>query len=262
MLQKTIAIAYICTGPYTYLFEDFYNTFNKCFCKECNVTFFVFTDKPEITKHLSNCITYNIEHHENLSRTWLLFRKFKYLMYAENKFVQYDYVCFANSNIRCLQNVTLKELIGNYKYAACTHSYDSSMNFRSINKTYYTYTNAQYTASIKRPYVLATFILAKARSFLKLANTIEGWRCLDKACGLDQYVVNHDEAYFNRYVEEHMHEFNILNGKQYLCWETNFPDVENARKMILASKAKVFQKHSEKLQSNNTKDLYLLNDND
>ena len=32
-----------------------------------------------------------------------------------------------------------------------------------------------------------------------------------------------------------MHEFNILNGKQYLCWETNFPDVENARKMTASA---------------------------
>ena len=46
--MKTLAILYICTGPYAVFWHDFYPNFKANFLPDCDRTFYVFTDAAHI----------------------------------------------------------------------------------------------------------------------------------------------------------------------------------------------------------------------
>ena len=46
--MKTLAILYICTGPYAVFWPDFYPNFKANFLPDCDRTFYVFTDAAHI----------------------------------------------------------------------------------------------------------------------------------------------------------------------------------------------------------------------
>lgn len=68
--MKTLAILYICTGPYTVFWHDFYPNFKANFLPDCDRTFYVFTDAahidyedaPDVRRHLSEGPALAAEH--------------------------------------------------------------------------------------------------------------------------------------------------------------------------------------------------------
>lgn len=105
-----VAICWIGIGDYNILFRDTYNSFHKNFLPETDKTFFIFTDKPELYVNIPNTIVYHIPHactHKN----FILFRKFKYILMAEDKLLDYDYIAYINGNLNCKTVVNIKDIV-------------------------------------------------------------------------------------------------------------------------------------------------------
>lgn len=138
-------------------------------------------------------------------------------------------------------------MIKDYNYLI-TPSWKNTICY--ANKTYYSNSYASFTPKTDRLYVLATFFICKSKCFLKMANTIEGYRCLDKSKGTDINVVNHDESYINKYFEEYKSEFLVNNDK--LIYPEWLPDHTNAK--ILVRKKRPYIK----IDTPNGPDIYTL----
>lgn len=214
-MKKKIAICWIGIGRYNELFEDFYCSFNEKFCLECERTFFIFTDTPSITDGLEDCITYTISHackHVG----FILFRKFKYLLMAEDKFLDYDYVIFCNGNMKCLREITFKEVDpGEKSISSILHPHDSASNMHiSENRYVGSCIETQFN---DWSYLQDGFFVAKSGFFLKMANQIESWRQQDKAAGVSGCIPWHDESYYNAFMHRNAKELRYLPYLIFNC---------------------------------------------
>lgn len=246
-----LAITWIGIGNYNFMFEKFYESFKKHFCVECDRTFFVFTDNPEICNGKDDCIPYKITN-PCTDRGWIRFRKFKYLMMAEEKYIDYDYVCYMNGNMLCQQDISFSEITTfNTLYTAINHPKNNPLKagIRRLHPS----TNASFTPTVDIRYKQSGWILANSLEFLRMCNTIEGWRQLDKANGTDKYISMHDEAYYNKYMYLHKDEVLSLEAKIYLCPIT-WP-ISGDAKMVQLKKDEHFNKNGEILGEDTKKDL-------
>ena len=225
------------------MFKRFYETFKKHFCPECDRKFIIFTDKPEITDGLDDCLTYKITD-PCTDRGWVRFRKFKYLMMAEEKYVDFDYVCYMNGNMICQSDVTLSEVIDDKKYACVLHP-KNNKPLKAGNRQLHPDTLASFVPNCDICYKQSGWILAESLEFLRMCNTIEGWRHLDKANGNEKHVRMHDEAYYNKYMSMHEHETKHLLAKNYLCPIT-WP-ISGDAKMCQLKKDVTFKDNGEEL---------------
>ena len=229
-----IAVCWHSIGMYSCLFEQFYESFNKNFCNECEKTFFIFTDKPEITIGKTNCLTYVISN-SCLNIDFNLYRKFKYLLMAEDKYLNYDYVIFCNGNLNCQYEVSLDELFNSKKYFCCQHPMMATGYFQ------------------------AAMFGAASNEFLKMANQIESQRMFDVVNGLQDKATWHDETYFNKYINT-INDKNILNGVKYICPKnkTHFTRYAQTAKIVTLDKQEIFKANFNQTKSIAHKDLYRL----
>ena len=253
--MSTMAICWIGIGEYNILFDEFYKSFSDKFCTDILKTFFIFTDKPELYKDIKNSFIYEVSNACTL-KEFVLFRKFKYLMMAEDKFLKYDYVTFINGNMVCKENVISEEVISyNRPLTVVTHPcYPiNKCNIRNCDIK----SCASFCPSENWIYKQGCFFVTTNREFLKMANTIEGWRHLDKANGNDKYVPWHDETYLNRYYYENRDKLNVLNGVIY-AFPCDVGNIElfNQCKIYTRSKKDILQN----FRPSHSSDLYNLSE--
>lgn len=211
--MKTMAICWIGIGEYNTLFDGMYASFTEKFCVDFQKTFFIFTDRPDLYRDVKNSVVYEISN-ACTHKEFVLFRKFKYLMMAEDRFLGYEYVAFVNGNMCCNTTVHSQDVISQDKpLAVITHP--CHMVTRRGQRNCDHKSLASFCPESDWPYLQSGFIVTTSREFLKMSNTIEGWRCLDKASGNDKYVPWHDETYVNRYYYENRQKLNILDGRVY-----------------------------------------------
>ena len=104
--QFQIAILYICTGRYVAFWEDFYKSFEKYFLKKSKVEYFIFTDSLQITEEENNNI--HRIYQENLGWPGNTLFRFRIFNSIKEELAPFDFVCFFNANMVCMQEITWK----------------------------------------------------------------------------------------------------------------------------------------------------------
>lgn len=106
--MKKIGILYICTGDYVLFWNDFYESFEKNFCKNSEIHYFVFSDREIDFTGKSNIHFHKIQH-----QPWPLITLLRYHTFCEyeNELKQCDFLFFWNSNLKCVSNISENEIL-------------------------------------------------------------------------------------------------------------------------------------------------------
>ena len=208
-----IAICWIGIGKYNCLFDDFYKSFNEKFCIECERTFFIFTDQPNSYRDIPDALVYDISN-ACTNKEFILFRKFKYLLMAEDKYLNYNVVVGINGNSYIQKQIHLNDIYIPNKITCIDHplkkgKFENGLIGNPLTQQYYIAKNWQYKQ-------VGLFIL-DSKMFLRMSQQIEVWRMIDKLNGVSHYVLFHDEGYFNKYCIKNKDKLNIIDSSLYMC---------------------------------------------
>ena len=212
-----IAVLYICTGKYHIFFHDFYESCERCFLKEVEKTYFVFSDHKELSDidkvHFiyKECEGFPIDS---------LFR-FRTFLMAEKELEKYDYIYFFNSNIQFVAPVDETILPGEKNgYLCCL---DADYNLVYPHPCFYPYERRkQSTAYVPRGekeyhYYHAGVNGGRVKEYLEMCRTLKDNIEQDYKNGI--VALYHDESHVNKYFSEHpclsLHsEYGIAEGSK------------------------------------------------
>lgn len=109
-MKKTIGMLYLCTGPYSLFWEDYYKSFEEKFLPDIEKYYYVFTDDVKsIDTFDSDKVS--VIHIDPLPWPLVTLLRFNYFLSIENKIKEHDYLLFSNANIVCLDTVTDEEFL-------------------------------------------------------------------------------------------------------------------------------------------------------
>ena len=200
--MKTLAILYICTGPYAVFWHDFYPNFKANFLPDCDRTFYVFTDAAHIDYEDAPDVPWP-------QSTMLRFDAF---LGQADALQDYDYLFFANANLHCTRVIRADELLpdpaaGQSLTAVCHlpyygknpifHPYDRSGKSRASIP----YSCGQY-------YVAGGLNGGTAAAYLALCRELK--KRTDEDLQNNVIARFHDESQLNRLVAETPGKFRIL----------------------------------------------------
>ena len=198
--QFQIAILYICTGRYVAFWEDFYKSFEKYFLKKSKVEYFIFTDSLQITEEENNNI--HRIYQENLGWPGNTLFRFRIFNSIKEELAPFDFVCFFNANMVCMQEITEEEFLpleqellmvqhpGRYKSTAWRFPYERRKE-----------SSACIPKGKGRDYVYGALTGGKAEAFLKMAEELE--KDIQKDFEKGIIAKWHDESHLNYYVWKH-----------------------------------------------------------
>lgn len=107
--MKTLAVLYICTGAYVALWRDFYPNFKANFLPDCDRTFFVFTDADHIAYEDAPDVRRIPQ--QALPWPYSTMQRFDAFLGQEAALAKFDYLFFANANLRCTRVISAAELL-------------------------------------------------------------------------------------------------------------------------------------------------------
>ena len=106
--MKTLAILYICTGPYAVFWHDFYPNFKANFLPDCDRTFYVFTDAAHIDYEDAPDVRRIYQKALPWPQSTML--RFDAFLGQADALQGYDYLFFANANLHCTRVIHADEL--------------------------------------------------------------------------------------------------------------------------------------------------------
>lgn len=250
--MKRIAILYICTGKYSVLWKEFYESFESLFLPHCQKDYYVFTDAKIIEFEKDNCRIHRI-YQEALPWPYPTLLRFRMFLSIKNELSVYDYIFFFNSNAQALKTITEEMVLPRKKYneklVVVKHP---SFNWSILDNPYDR--NPRCRAYIPygfgKVYVQACILGGKNSSFLKMAKKIA--HSID--CDLKKGVIAlwHDESYVQRYILFRKNyrllgrEFarqNLLTNKEniiYMRPKEKYFDVDQIKENAPATQLSVF----------------------
>ena len=199
-MKKTIGILYICTGPYSLFWKDFYESFEKYFLPNCEKKYFVFTDSDSLYgEDKKNVFRFSLE-----AQPWPLITllRFNTFLRIEDKLKECSYVMFSNANIVCNTEISEDEFLprenmgeklfftihpGYYKKSKIKYPYDR-------NKKSHAY--IPYNRGEK--YVIGAMFGGKSEDFIKMSKILKS--------NIEEDLKNniiarwHDESHINHYI--------------------------------------------------------------
>lgn len=208
--MPTAAILYICTGAYNVFWDDFYPNFERYFLPECEKTYFVFTDAAAIAHEEQP----NVRRIPWQAMPWpqSTMARFDAFLSQEAALRGFDWLIFANANLRCQQAVPASRLLpdpaaGQDLFAVCHlpyygqdpifHPYERRPRCRAAIP----YNCGQY-------YVAGGINGGTAAAFLALSRELKDRMDADLADGIIARC--HDESQLNRLVAEQPQRFRIV----------------------------------------------------
>ena len=246
---KSIGILYICTGPYSLFWEDFYNTFENKFLPDFEKKYFVFTDNNELyAMENSNVSLIKID-----AQPWPLITlcRFRSFLSVEDELKKLDYLMFSNANMVCDEIITPEEFLPRpsegEKISVTIHP-----GYEGKEKLYWPYernkkSKAYVPWNCGQNYVIGAMFSGTSEAFLNMSRTLNN----NIEADLKKNIIAkwHDESHLNRY---------IINkeGIRYLSPAYCYPfgmDVEYKPKMSAVDKQAKFDIKTFKGQENNTK---------
>ena len=107
--MKTLAILYICTGPYAVIWHDLYPNFKANFLPHCDRTFYVFTDAAHIAYEDAPDVRRIYQKALPWPQSTML--RFDAFLGQADALQGYDYLFFANANLHCTRVIRADELL-------------------------------------------------------------------------------------------------------------------------------------------------------
>lgn len=224
--MKKVISCYYLLGKYassTKMFEDYINSFREHFCCDCDLFFLVITDNSDLLKNLDRTddIIFKLVD-QNLDPHDIKRKKFHYILKFEDELRKFDYIHYANCNLRCNQKIYLSDLITKHEITAVTHP-ERCKPFRSLQQNIKNSSIYISNFNNNMTYHQAGNFIATSDNFLKLYNICND--LMKKDISNDIYTRWHDETYFNYYLNCILknENFNSLNGRIFLFHKSHVP---------------------------------------
>lgn len=234
MKQPRVAVLYLCTGAYRVFWHDFYPNFKEHFLPDCERTFYVFTDAETIDYEDQPDVRRIPQ--EALPWPYSTMQRFDAFLGQADRLARYDYLFFANANLRCLRDVTAGELLpdaarGQVLTVVC------HLPYYGKNPIFHPYERRRKSrAGI--PYNCGTWYVAgglnggQSAAYLDLCRELKARTDEDLSHGVIARF--HDESQLNRLVAEQPGRFRIL-GPEY-CTPEETPTGQEAIRIMQKSR--------------------------
>lgn len=234
MKQPRVAVLYLCTGAYRVFWHDFYPNFKEHFLPDCERTFYVFTDAETIDYEDQPDVRRIPQ--QALPWPYSTMQRFDAFLGQADRLAGYDYLFFANANLRCLRDVTAGELLpdaarGQVLTVVC------HLPYYGKNPIFHPYERRRKSrAGI--PYNCGTWYVAgglnggQSAAYLDLCRELKGRTDEDLSHGVIARF--HDESQLNRLVAEQPGRFRIL-GPEY-CTPEETPTGQEAIRIMQKSR--------------------------
>ena len=234
MKQPRVAVLYLCTGAYRVFWHDFYPNFKEYFLPDCERTFFVFTDAETIDYEDQPDVRRIPQ--QALPWPYSTMQRFDAFLGQADRLAGYDYLFFANANLRCLRDVTAGELLpdaarGQVLTVVC------HLPYYGKNPIFHPYERRRKSrAGI--PYNCGTWYVAgglnggQSAAYLDLCRELKARTDEDLSHGVIARF--HDESQLNRLVAEQPGRFRIL-GPEY-CTPEETPTGQEAIRIMQKSR--------------------------
>ena len=237
MMKKKIGMLYLCTGPYSLFWEDYYKSFEKYFLEDIEKHYFVFTDNVDSINTFGSDRV-NVIHIDPLPWPLITLLRFNYFLSIEDQIKNMDYLMFSNANVVCCTKIMPEEFLPRDEKAETMffvrhpgHCKGMKYNFpydrQRKSKAYIPY-------NCGKDYVIGAMFGGKTQNFLKMCHTCKE-RIEDD---LKHNIIAkwHDESHMNRYIVGHS-EFRILHPGY--CYPVGF-DLPVEKKIAGVSKMAKF----------------------
>ncbi|WP_302199689.1 hypothetical protein [uncultured Gemmiger sp.] len=234
MKQPRVAVLYLCTGAYRVFWHDFYPNFKEHFLPDCERTFYVFTDAETIDYEDQPDVRRIPQ--QALPWPYSTMQRFDAFLGQADRLARYDYLFFANANLRCLRDVTAGELLpdaarGQVLTVVC------HLPYYGKNPIFHPYERRRKSrAGI--PYNCGTWYVAgglnggQSAAYLDLCRELKARTDEDLSHGVIARF--HDESQLNRLVAEQPGRFRIL-GPEY-CTPEETPTGQEAIRIMQKSR--------------------------
>ncbi len=234
MKQPCVAVLYLCTGAYRVFWHDFYPNFKEHFLPDCERTFYVFTDAETIDYEDQPDVRRIPQ--QALPWPYSTMQRFDAFLGQADRLAGYDYLFFANANLRCLRDVTAGELLpdaarGQVLTVVC------HLPYYGKNPIFHPYERRRKSrAGI--PYNCGSWYVAgglnggQSAAYLDLCRELKARTDEDLSHGVIARF--HDESQLNRLVAEQPGRFRIL-GPEY-CTPEETPTGQEAIRIIQKSR--------------------------
>lgn len=234
MKQPCVAVLYLCTGAYRVFWHDFYPNFKEHFLPDCERTFYVFTDAETIDYEDQPDVRRIPQ--QALPWPYSTMQRFDAFLGQADRLAGYDYLFFANANLRCLRDVTAGELLpdaarGQVLTVVC------HLPYYGKNPIFHPYERRRKSrAGI--PYNCGTWYVAgglnggQSAAYLDLCRELKARTDEDLSHGVIARF--HDESQLNRLVAEQPGRFRIL-GPEY-CTPEETPTGQEAIRIMQKSR--------------------------
>lgn len=214
-----VAVLYLCTGAYRVFWHDFYPNFKEHFLTDCECTFFVFTDgeidyedQPDVRRVEQKALPW----------PYSTMQRFDAFLGQAQQLEQYDYLFFANANLRCMRDIKAEELLpkqdcGQDLTVVCHFPYYGR------NPIFHPYERSSKSrAGI--PYNCGSYYVAgginggTSDAFLKMCRELKARTDEDLSKGVIARC--HDESQLNRLVAESPERFRVAGPEYCMPEET------------------------------------------
>lgn len=234
MKQPRVAVLYLCTGAYRVFWHDFYPNFKEHFLPDCERTFYVFTDAETIDYEDQPDVRRISQ--QALPWPYSTMQRFDAFLGQADRLAGYDYLFFANANLRCLRDVTAGELLpdaarGQVLTVVC------HLPYYGKNPIFHPYERRRKSrAGI--PYNCGSWYVAgglnggQSAAYLDLCRELKART--DEDLSHEVIARFHDESQLNRLVAEQPGRFRIL-GPEY-CTPEETPTGQEAIRIMQKSR--------------------------
>ena len=233
-MSKSIGILYICTGPYTLFWKDFYESFESKFLPGFEKRYYVFTDADVIYAQDSQRVkVIKIE-----SQPWPLITLFRFSTFlkVEDDLKLCDYLMFSNANMVCDDTIRPEEFLPREGESIAVTSHPGYYGRRIIDFPYErrTKSTAYVPWNCGSDYVIGAMFCGKSDAFIQMSKTLK--KNIEEDLKRNIIAKWHDESHLNRYI---IHKQGIRILEPMYCYPYGM-DVNYPRKISAVSKEAKF----------------------
>ncbi len=200
-MKERIGLLYLCTGPYSLFWEDYYKSFEKNFIRDMEKHYYVFTDSENIYDSDKNDRIHVIKINP-LPWPLITLLRFQYFLSIEDELSKNDYLMFSNANVVCNCEITKDEFLpddsnktgmsfvqhpGYFKESAKDVPYDR--NPKSL---------AYIPYNCGENYVIGAMFAGTYNGFITMSKILKAR--IDRDLSKNVIAKWHDESHLNRYI--------------------------------------------------------------
>lgn len=198
--MKKVGVLYICTGPYSRFWDGFYSSFEKNFLLDCEKHYFVFTDSEGDIENSDRNVT--VVKIDALPWPLITLLRFRTFLNIEDILRKYDYLVFANANMKCDSPIFSEEFLPRKELG---ESIAVTLHPGYVNKhiTFYPYERRRISLAYipwncGTVYVIGAMIAGTSEAFLEMSKTLK-WS-IEEDLKKNVIAKWHDESHLNRYI--------------------------------------------------------------